>query len=171
MQIVGNWLSSPRHGAPEWRKLHHTHYCANICGTERKSTERHVRCKSKKIWDPNLLFHQLWYLPLKFRLFILKFRGAKGLEDTIFPPGKETVNNQNYKIHFLLIYTRCYKVDLVAPFGSLRWNHFPLIGSNLWTHSSYWKDWKSNSVVWLWGQMSRAKSWLLDSHCCFNQQW
>ena len=28
------------------------------------------------------------HLPLKFRLFILKFRGANGFEDTIFPPEK-----------------------------------------------------------------------------------
>ena len=29
------------------------------------------------------------FLPLKFLLFILKFRGAKGFEDTILPPGKQ----------------------------------------------------------------------------------
>lgn len=34
MQVVGNWLSCPWHWAPERRKLHHTHYCANICTTE-----------------------------------------------------------------------------------------------------------------------------------------
>ena len=28
------------------------------------------------------------HLPLKFRLFILKFRGANGFEETIFPPEK-----------------------------------------------------------------------------------
>lgn len=39
MQVVGNWLPSPGHRAPEWRKLHHTHYCANIYGTERKHTD------------------------------------------------------------------------------------------------------------------------------------
>lgn len=43
----------------------------------------------------NWIFHWLWYLPLRFRLFILKFKGAKGLEDTIFPPGEIKNNKQN----------------------------------------------------------------------------
>lgn len=30
------------------------------------------------------------FLPLKFLLFILKFRGAKGFEDTILPPETQT---------------------------------------------------------------------------------
>lgn len=34
MQVVGNRLPCPGHRAPEWRKLHHTHYCANIWNTE-----------------------------------------------------------------------------------------------------------------------------------------
>lgn len=44
MQVVGNWLSCPWHWAPERRKLHHTHYCANVCA--RKS--RDTRFKSDK---------------------------------------------------------------------------------------------------------------------------
>lgn len=86
MQVVGNWLSCPWHWAPERRKLHHTHYCANIC--TRKSTEIWYK-SNKDIPTSDLLLQHLRYSPLKFRLFILKFRGAKGLEDTIFPPEKK----------------------------------------------------------------------------------
>lgn len=38
------------------------------------------------------------HLPLKFRLFILKFKGAKGFEDTIFPPGKKKKKRQEKDI-------------------------------------------------------------------------
>lgn len=114
MQVVGNWLSSPRHGAPERGKLHHTHYCANIYGTEGGSRGLHVRCKYYK--TSNLPSHQLWYLPLKFRLFILKFKGAKGLEDTIFPPAKKKpAHTQNESTRFLLIFCPCCTVDSVVP--------------------------------------------------------
>lgn len=36
-----------------------------------------------------ILLCKVLYLPLKFRLFILKLRGAKGFEDTIFPPTRD----------------------------------------------------------------------------------
>lgn len=38
------------------------------------------------LWKHDAL---IFYLPLKFRLFILKLRGANGLEETIFPPTRE----------------------------------------------------------------------------------
>lgn len=89
MQVVGNWLSCPWHWAPERRKLHHTHYGANICTTGESTVKQ--RYLTKKI-----LFTSWRYSPLKFRLFILKFRGAKGLEDTIFPPGEKKISSVKY---------------------------------------------------------------------------
>lgn len=44
MQVVGNWLSGPGHGAPQRRKLHHTHYCANVCGTK-KQKNKNTACQ------------------------------------------------------------------------------------------------------------------------------
>jgi len=41
-----------------------------------------------------LLLYKLLYSPLKFRLFILKLRGAKGFEDTIFPPARNETEIQ-----------------------------------------------------------------------------
>lgn len=37
-------------------------------------------------------------VPLKFRLLILKFRGAKGFEDTILPPGKERKKQISFQL-------------------------------------------------------------------------
>lgn len=41
-----------------------------------------------------IVLYKLLYLPLKFRLFILKLRGAKGFEDTIFPPERNKTEIQ-----------------------------------------------------------------------------
>lgn len=35
------------------------------------------------------MYHRAQSLPLKFLLLILKFRGAKGFEDTILPPATQ----------------------------------------------------------------------------------
>lgn len=39
---------------------------------------------------------QSQFLPLKFRLLILKFNGANGFEDTIWPPDKKNTNEITY---------------------------------------------------------------------------
>lgn len=101
MQVVGNWLSCPWHWAPERRKLHHTHYCANIY--RKKSTEIYGKSQTKTFQTSHLFLHQLRYSPLKFRLFILKFRGAKGLEDTIFPPEKKTKTKKIFSVQYCLL--------------------------------------------------------------------
>lgn len=59
-------------------------------------TERSVKAIREKNWSVGRLKRavkknnnkKVRHLPLKFRLLIRKFKGANGLEDTIFPPEK-----------------------------------------------------------------------------------
>ncbi len=49
---------------------------------------------SSTIFCKRNLKYLVLYLPLKFRLFILKLRGAKGFEDTIFPPTRDGMESK-----------------------------------------------------------------------------
>lgn len=88
MQVVGNWLSCPRHWAPERRKLHHTHYCANIC--RRKSTE--IRCESNKdISDAKSLFTSTEILTAQVSTVYSKIQRCKRFGGHNFPTWKQKV--------------------------------------------------------------------------------
>lgn len=86
MQVVGNWLSCPWHWAPERRKLHHTHYCANVCS--RKSTG--IRYKSNKdISDIDSLFTTTEVLTAQVSTVYSKIQRCKRFGGHNFPTWKK----------------------------------------------------------------------------------
>lgn len=95
----------------------------------------------------NQYFQQILHLPLKFRLFILKFRGAKGLEDTILPPEKKKKKSSNMK-HFPTYRRRCIDTFIILS-----------------------RDRQCTAAVWINAKFHKLTQRLLGSHHCFNQQW
>jgi len=54
-----------------------------------KSNKKSPQTCSDNEYNIIVISNRKGIIPLKFRLLILKFRGAKGFEDTILPPGKK----------------------------------------------------------------------------------